>query len=131
MDIFWKTAAAVLIGVIVTLFLQRQGKDTALLLSLAVCAMTACVAVEFLKPLLSFLDKLREIGSLDNELFTIMLKAVGIGLICEIACSICIDSGNSAMGKTLQILGSIVIMWLSIPLLSQLITLLQKILEGL
>ena len=41
---------------------------------------------------------------------------------------ICSDAGNSALGKTLQILGAVAVLWLSIPLINSLIALLEQIL---
>ena len=54
--------------------------------------------------------------------------AVGIGLVVEMGSLICADAGNSALGKTLQILGAIAVLWLSIPLINSLIALLEQIL---
>lgn len=130
MDTFWKAIAAVLIAVIFGVFLQRQGREAALLLTLAVCAMTAYLAVSYLEPVISFLERLQTLGGMDNEMLKVLLKAVGIGLISEICTAVCSDSGNAALGKILQLLSAAVILWLSIPLLEQLIELLQKILEG-
>ena len=57
-----------------------------------------------------------------------MLKAVGIGVISEIAVLICQDSGNAALGKGLQLLATIVVLWLALPLMQGLLELVQKIL---
>ena len=130
MDTFWKAIAAVLIAVIFGVFLQRQGKEAALLLALAVCAMTAFLTVSYLKPVVAFLEQLRLLGGLDNEMFKILIKAVGIGLISEICTAICSDSGNAALGKILQLLSAVVVLWLALPLLERLLELMQKILEG-
>ena len=130
MDTFWKAIAAVLIAVILGVFLHRQGKETALLLTLAVCAMAAFLTVSYLKPVISFLEQLQVLGGLDKEMFKVLLKAVGIGLISEICTAICSDSGNAALGKILQLLSAVVVLWLAIPLLERLLELVQKILEG-
>ena len=55
-------------------------------------------------------------------------EAVGIGLICEITAVVCHDSGNDSLGKMLQIIGSAVILWLSLPVFRALIDLIQSIL---
>jgi stage III sporulation protein AD len=130
MDAFWKAIAAVLIAVIFGVFLQRQGKEAALLLTLTVCAMVAFLAVSYLDPVISFLEKLQALGGLDRGMVTVLLKAVGIGLISEICTAICSDSGNAALGKILQLLSAVMVLWLALPLLERLLDLLQKILEG-
>jgi stage III sporulation protein AD len=101
-----------------------------LLLALTACAITAFLAITYLKPVLSFLEKLQSLGGLDNEIFKVLLKAVGIGLISELCTAICSDSGNAALGKILQLLSAAAVLWLAIPLLEGLLELLQNILEG-
>ena len=58
----------------------------------------------------------------------ILMKATGIGIVTEIANMVCKDAGNESMGKSMQLLGSAVILYLSMPLFQVLIDLLQKIL---
>lgn len=130
MDGMIKAAAVALIAAILGIILQRQGKEYTLLLVLAVGAMGACLALSYLKPVLSFLERLQVLGNLDSEMLKILLKAVGIGLIGEITAAICADSGNSSLGKMLQLLSAAVILWLSLPILEQVMELIEDILEG-
>ena len=129
MGMYWKAAAGVLLAVVLILMLRRQEMGT--LLSLAVCVMAACVALEYLEPVMELLGSLEAMGELDGAMITILLKAVGIGLVTEIACVVCTDSGNSAMGKALQLLGTAVILWLSLPLFTALLDLIREILDKL
>lgn len=128
MELFWKGIGGVLIAVILGLALGKNGKETGLLLTLGVCCMVAVGALSYLSPVINFVRQLQSLGQLDSQMLGILLKAVGIGLIGEIASLICIDAGNAALGKTLQLLTSSVILWLSLPLMSQLLELLQEIL---
>lgn len=128
MTAFWQGAAAVLLAVVLGLALGKQGKEASLLLTLAVCCMVGCLAMTYLNPVVDFIQRLQEVAQLDGGMLEILLKAVGIGMIGEISSLICADSGNAALGKALQLLSAAVILWLSIPLLSQLLELLQDIL---
>ena len=130
MTLFLQACAGVFLAVILTLTTER-GKGMAVLLSLGVCAMVGLIAMEYLHPVIEFLDTLQKVGGLNSELLKLLLKAVGIGLITELACLVCNDSGNSSMGKALQILGATVIMWLSLPMLTAFLELMQKILGDL
>lgn len=131
MDTFLRASAAVLITVILGLCLERQSKATAILLALFTVAMVAALSVSFLEPVVSFAEKLRSLGHLDNEMLTIMLKAVGIGTVGEICVLVCSDSGHSALGRALQFLTTGVILWIALPLFERTVELLQKILGGL
>lgn len=128
MDIFLKVAAGVLITVVLGLALSKQGKDISLLLTIAVCAMVVAAAATFLEPVVDFFQKLEDIGQLDAEMLQTLLKIVGIGLLAEITGLICTDAGNGSLGKAIQILASAVILWMSIPLLTGLIELVEEIL---
>lgn len=125
-----KAAAGALIAAMLGIILQRQGKEYALVLVLAVSVMGACLALTYIRPVISFLEQLSELGHLDSEILKILLKAVGVGLIGEIAGTICADSGNASLGKMLQLLGAAVILWLSLPILQQVMDLIGDVLEG-
>lgn len=131
MNIFIKCAAGVLIAVVLILTLSKQGKDISLVLTIAVCCMVLCAAITCLQPVVDFLTRLQSIGQLDSETLTILLKAVGIGFVAEITGLICADSGNASLGKALQLLATATILWISIPLLNELIELIDDILGAL
>ena len=128
MDLFIKITSAVLLSVIICLILAKNGADAVVLVTAAVCSMVILSTVSFLEPIVDFCNKLQEIGKLDNRVFSILLKAVGIGLISQICCLICTDAGNQTLGKTLQIVSTAVILWLALPLLEELVTLIDAVL---
>ncbi len=128
MDGFLRCCAAVLLSLIMILTLGGKGKDISALLGLLVCAMILMMAMRYLEPVLEFIQTLSKVGNLNQNLTSILLKAVGIGLISEITCLICSDAGNASLGKTLQILSTSVILWLSIPLFTMVLELVQGLL---
>ena len=128
MTIYLKASAGILIALICYLTLLRQSKDISLLLSIAVCATVAISAIQYIAPIVDFIESLKDLGDIDNQMFRILLRASGIGLLAEITSLLCIDAGNSAMAKTLQILAGAVILWLSIPLFTAMIQLIKEIL---
>ena len=133
MSLFWKAAAAVLLAVVLGLSLGKQ-KDIGVLLTMAVCcmvAMVAMIAISYLEPVLDFLRELETLGDLQGDMLGILLKAVGIGLVSEIAGLVCTDAGNGSLGKTLQMLGSAVILYLSLPIFTAMLELIREILREL
>lgn len=128
MDGFWKAAAAVLIAVVLGLAVGKQEKDISVLLTMAVCCMVAVTAISYLEPVLDLLWELESTAELQNGVLGILLKAAGIALVAEIAGMICSDAGNGSLGKTLQMLGSAAILYLSIPIFQTFLTLIREIL---
>lgn len=129
MGLYWKAAAGVLLGAVLILALRKQ--EMGLLLGMAVCVMVLLAAAAYLEPVMALLRSLEELGDLDGELVAVLMKAVGIAVVTEIAGMICADSGNASAGKALQLLGTAVILWLSTPLFTALLELIREILEGL
>ena len=127
MELFWKSAAAVLISVILGLTLGKWEKNITLLLYVAVCCMVGIIAVSFLEPVMDILRQLETMSGLDNSTLSILLKVLGISFVAEIICMICVDSGNSTLGKILGFLSSCVILWLSIPIVNQFLDILKQI----
>lgn len=130
MDAVLKVIIGALIAVILGLMLRQQGKDIALLLSTAVCCMVVAVGINYLTPVVSFVQELHTSTGTDTEYLRILLKSVGIGLVAEIAGLICTDAGNAALAKTIQILATAVILWLALPLMQALLDLVRRIMEG-
>ena len=130
MELFWKGIAAALIGAILALVLSKQEKDLSLLLTMAGCTLILMLVLGFLEPVLEFLRELQELGDLNADMLVLLLKAVGIGMIAEIAGLICTDAGNASLGKTVQFLGTSAVLWLSLPVLRMLLDLVKSILGG-
>lgn len=128
MERFLQAAAGVMAAVIMWIILSKHGKEYALLLSLGACTLVLLLVLRFMEPIVDLLKQLQVIGKLQPEWLSVMLKAVGIGLITEMGSLICNDAGNGALGKTLQILGTVAVLWLSIPLMNGVIDLLQQML---
>ncbi len=128
MDEFWKASAAALLTVVLVLSLGKREKDISVLLTMAVCCMVTVTAITYLEPVLDLLWELESMANVQGGMMEILMKAVGIGLVVEIAGMICTDSGNSSLGKTIQTLGTVVILYLSIPLFRGFLTLIQEIL---
>lgn len=125
---YLQASAAVLLAVVLCLTLGKQGQDMAALLTIGVCCMVMLLAVTYLRPVMDFLEKLETLGDLNGDMVGVLFKVVGIGILTEVSSMICADAGNSSLGKVLQLLGSAVILWLSIPIFTALIELIQGIL---
>ena len=128
MHTFLKAIAGVLIALLLWLCLSKYNKEHATVLTLVVCAAVITVAMTFLQPLVDFINDLQDVANIDLDLITVALKAVGIGILSEFMALICKDSGNASMGKALQTLSSVVVLWLSIPVFERLLALLDEIL---
>ena len=130
MEMFWKAAASILLSVILILALNQQ-KDIAAILTICMCCMVGIYLLELLKPILELIYTLQGQTCLDSSIIKDLFKLVGVSMICEITASVCSDAGCSSLGKSLQLLGSCVILYMSIPIIRIFLNLVQEILGGL
>lgn len=131
MEQFFRAVALVLLAVVLVLILKNSARGIGELLSLLVCCMVMALAMDYIQPVVEFIRSIRALGGLDTQMLTILLKVVGISVTAEIASLLCDDAGNSAMGKSLQFLSTAVIICLSLPMLTALLTLIEGILKSL
>ncbi len=128
MRIFIQGCGAVFLAVILIQTQGKSGKEFGSLIGIGVCAMCAYLALRYMEPVIDFLDQLEGLGGLSGPMVDVLLKITGIGILSEIAATVCSDTGNASLGKALQLLATGTILWLSLPLFTGLITLLQEIL---
>lgn len=128
MTLFLQVCGGVVLAVILVLALKKHCSEIATVLAILVCCMAVLAAVSYLQPVLAFMQTLEQLGNLDSTMVKTLLKVTGIGILTEVSNLICKDAGNESMGKSLQLLGTAVILYLSIPLFTALLELAQKIL---
>ena len=127
MDIFLKAVAGVLVCTILSIVLSKKGSSFSLILTITVACMVIVSSGSYFKPVLDLIDRLSNLSNMDDQMLEILLKSVGIAFLAEITELICKDSGNQTLGKSIQFLSAAVILWLSVPLLNELLDLMNSI----
>ena len=130
MDIYLKIVAVVLLSVTLMLLLSKYAADISLLLALCVSCAILLLACQYFMPILDFARKLTLIGNIDNEILTILLKVSGIGILSQIAILICNDAGQTSIAKALQITTTAVILCVCVPLMEQILTLIEAMMKA-
>lgn len=128
MSVFLKASAIIIISLLLCLVLSKQSTAFTAVIAVFVCCVIFRSAVDYLNPLFELVRKLSNLSGIDSEIYSVLLKSVGVSFVSEIVSLICTDAGYGALGKTLQILSNIAILWLSIPLLNGFIDIIEKIL---
>lgn len=128
MKLYLTAVALILTAAILILILDGQHKAMSVLLSLSACSVVSICAVEYLQPVFDLMRRLRELADISSDLLEVLIKTAGIALLGELSALICADIGRNALGKSAQLLSCGAILWISIPLLEQLIGLLQEVL---
>lgn len=125
MQSFLQAAVLGVLAAVLATLLKRNSKDLALVLTIAACCIIGVLVVRTAKPIVDFLGRLQGMTGLDAELMTPMLKAVGIGLLTEIAAGVCADAGEGAIGKLVELAGGLLALSVALPLLEAVLQMLK------
>ena len=130
MQEFLQVAVIGVVTVVFSALLKRNSGELAILLTIGACVLMGVLIVRMTEPVLTFLGKLRNLAGLDTELMTPLLKTVGIGLLTQLAASVCTDAGESAIAKLIELCGGVLAIYLALPLLEAVIDLIQSMSGG-
>jgi len=97
-------------------------------IKIAGCVLIASAAVIMISPLLKYIKELAS-QTLISELFSLLLKALGITLLCKICSDICRDCGENGIASGVETVGKIEILILCVPLIEKILGSAFEILE--
>ena len=115
-DTLLKAIAICLIGALLAAFLKKTSPDVALILAACVCVVVLVVIVKGLEEVWSFLTEVLEHGGMTQELFSPLVKILGIALITRTAGELCRDAGQGALSGIVEAMGGFAAILVSIPL---------------
>lgn len=110
-----------LIGLAVIVLLKELKPEFALLLKFATLLLLGFLAFTGIGDAISEIFSLGESVSIDNALLKILLKALGLCLVAQIASDICKDCGESALSTGVELAGKLSIVIMALPVAAQLI----------
>ena len=125
---FYKIISIILIVAIMSIFLKQTKPEIALLLVLAVGILVMIYVVSEISGIIDYIDVVMNKTNIDNGIFLILIKILGVGYITEFASSICIDSGNTTLSDKVMLVGKVMIMITSFPIVESLFTLILELL---
>lgn len=128
MEQLWKGIGICLLTCILIIITGKQNKDIALILSIAGTIAVSAISVSFLTPVIDYMKQLSQAASFSTAHLNVLMKATGVGLVAELAATVCSDSGNSSLGNVIRLMSSAVILCLSVPVFQALMKLIGSIL---
>ena len=63
----------------------------------------------------------------DTDMFTTLLKIIGVGYLIEFSASVCNDSGNASIADKIIFAGKLIIFSLSLPIITNLFNLVMEL----
>lgn len=130
MDAALRISSLAVVAAVLCLVVRQREKPLALLLSLAACAAVLLLGLRFFSPVLSVVERLRDLSGLNEAVTAPLLKVTGIGLLTQVAGGVCEDAEERALAKAVEIGGSVLSVYAALPLLSAALELLEEMLGG-
>jgi len=120
----------IILGVILSLvcvILKQIKPEYALVCMIGGSILLLIFILNSMQNVFSFFNTIIEKTGIDNQMFSTMLKIIGVGYMIEFASGICNDTGNSSIGDKIIFAGRIIIFSLSIPIIKNLFSLIMDL----
>lgn len=111
-----------LTAAVLAVTLRSMRTEYAVLLSLGAGVILLFWMIDSLSPILEQLGTLIESTRLAPEYGGILIKALGISYITQLASDACKDAGEGAIGAKLELCGRVSIILLSLPMFAELLS---------
>lgn len=108
--------------------LREKSPQIALVLSLATCVLILCALLPSLEEVETTMEKLGEMGNVSSEIFSPVVKTVGIAIVTKLSAELCRDAKENGIASFVELCGSVTALLLAIPLLNMVLELIGGLL---
>ena len=127
MEIF-KIVGIGIISCVIIIVVKQVKPEFAVTIIISASILILVYILKYFVQIFSFFQDVVDKTGIDTNLFTILIKIIGIGYLVEFGASICEDSGNSSIANKVILGGKIAIFILAIPIIKNLFNLLLGLL---
>lgn len=124
MDIF-KIVIFGIVATILVLILSEQKKDLAIMITIFASVTILILVLNELSSVVLLLNDLITKTGINKNFLTIILKVTAITYLVEFGKNICQDAGQTAIASKIELAGKVIIVSLSIPIITGLVTILN------
>ena len=110
------------------MILKENKSDLAVVTAIAGGCVILLMTMEYIFGIFSSISALMEKAGINNGIFNILIKIIGIGYIIDFSAGIIEDSGAKSLSEKVVLCGKIVIMAMSLPILVKLFEIIESIL---
>ena len=122
-----KIVGFAIFATILIVILKENKKEFAVVLSIAAGILILLFSLDKMNGIISMLYDLVEKSGINSSFLVIILKVTGIAYLVEFGKNICTDAGQSAIATKLEIAGKILIVSISLPIFTSLISLVTEL----
>lgn len=122
-----KVVGFAIFATMLVVILKEEKKEFAVALSVIAGVMLLLFCILKIDPIINMLYELVEKSGINSSFLVIILKVIGIAYLVELGKNICQDAGQSAIATKLEMAGKIIVVSISLPIFTSLISLLVEL----
>jgi len=125
-----KVSAVSMIGLVALLVLKQFRPEWGILIRLGMLGVMFGFLLSMVTTILGFANDMSgEEALLPDGMWQLLLKALGVTIVTEVAASICRDSGEAGMAQWVETAGKLEILVLALPLISEVLSMVKSLLS--
>ena len=122
-----KIIGIALIALIIIIIIKQYKPEFAIYISLVAGVIILALVIGNLTNVINLLKDISTRSGINNKFLGILLKMTGIAILTEFAISICKDAGENAIASKVEIGSKVIIISLSVPIISNLLEVILKL----
>ena len=119
-----------LIAAVLATILRQYRPEFGMVLTVLAGAGILVMVITALMPALQMVKDLGSDAKIDSKYISILLKALGICYITQLASDACKDANESALSSKIELAGKAAIVILSLPLFNQILEVVKKLISA-
>lgn len=127
MEIF-KIVGIGIIGCVIVLLIKQLKPELAVTVIVATTVLMLIYILKYFTQIFVLFDDIISKTGVDEGLFTILIKIIGVGYLVEFGASICEDTGNASIANKVVFAGKISIFIMAMPIIKNLFNLILELL---
>jgi stage III sporulation protein AD len=127
MEIF-KIVALGVVGCVIVLLVKQLKPELAVTVIVAISILMFIYILKYFTQIFALFDDIVGKTGINEGLFSILIKIIGVGYLVEFAASICEDTGNSSIANKVVFAGKVSIFILAMPIIQNLFNLILELL---
>ena len=117
-----------LVALVIVIILKQYRPEYTIYVSIIAGVLILTLTMSKISGIINLLKSISDKTYINKQFLGILLKITGIAIITEFAVSICTDAGEKAIASKIEIGSKVIIIAMSIPIISNLLEIILKIL---
>ena len=128
MEIIFKIIAIGLITCFAVLIVKPIKNDFALIIGVVGGIVILSMVLNCFSSLFSSFSNIVERTGLNKDIFSLIIKIVGIGYLTEFSANLCSDCGNNGLADKMLLGGKVALLVLSLPIINNILSIVTELL---